>query len=261
MIAAALLRRCAAPQLVAARRAFCAPPTVRPLSLLLYHYVDDVLEARQPFRSAHLAAARAAVVRGELLLGGALNDPVDGGVLCFTGSEAAESFAETDPYVVNGIVTEWTVREWSVVVGSLASKLPPVPPFRASYEWQRVASDVVLPAGLQVELPLDGVGLQRARIPPEWSLRLNIKDPAGYSFTFDMHHDVCRSTTIGELRRAAARQATRAESLGDVSAERISMTIDGRLGELDDAQTVEEVDLFTRAGELKVVVRGDGEGQ
>lgn len=248
---ASLLRRVAAAHTL--RRAYCTVPPVRTLHLLLYHYVDDVEEARQPYRMAHIAAARESAQRGDLVLGGALASPVDGGVLAFSAGEAAEKFAEADPYVLNGIVTSWTVREWSVVVGSVVGQLPPTPPFRASYEWKRTEPDHILPPGLEIEMPLDG-GQQRARIPPEWRVQFNVKDQAGFSFTFDVHCDVTRSTTVGELREAAARQATQAQTLGNVSPEQISMTIDGRLGELGDAQTVEEVDLFS--AKLAVAVRG-----
>eukprot|EP00310_Coccolithus_braarudii_P016337 CAMPEP_0183336082 /NCGR_PEP_ID=MMETSP0164_2-20130417/4174_1 /TAXON_ID=221442 /ORGANISM="Coccolithus pelagicus ssp braarudi, Strain PLY182g" /LENGTH=257 /DNA_ID=CAMNT_0025505545 /DNA_START=25 /DNA_END=798 /DNA_ORIENTATION=+ len=237
------------PQLPSTRRAMSAI-AVRPLHLLLYQYVDDVEEARKPFRTAHIAAAQASAQRGELFMGGALAKPIDGAVLAFATDEQAEAFAEADPYVQNGIVTSWTVREWSVVVGSLS--LPPIPPFVASYEWKRVESGDILPPGLEVQLPLDG-GRQRARIPPRWSLRLNVKDQAGFSFTFDQHHDVTRSTNVGELRRALATQASQSKILGDVSAEQISMTIDGC--ELEDASTVEDLDLFSRASQLKVAVR------
>lgn len=82
-----------------------------------------------PYRRAHLSHARAAVERGELVLGGALSDPVDGAVLLFRGESqaAAEAFARADPYVVNGLVTGWRVRAWTTVVGELAEvKLPPL---------------------------------------------------------------------------------------------------------------------------------------
>ena len=49
--------------------------------VLLYDYVDDYLEKRKPLRSAHLAYARSAVNRGELVLGGAFADaPAEAGV-------------------------------------------------------------------------------------------------------------------------------------------------------------------------------------
>jgi hypothetical protein len=95
--------------------------------LLFYDVVPEYLERRAAFRDAHLAAARAAVARGELVLGGALADPADGAVLLFRGDspEVAERFAAADPYVANGLVTRWRVREWTTVVGADAAvKLP-----------------------------------------------------------------------------------------------------------------------------------------
>jgi uncharacterized protein YciI len=87
--------------------------------LLFYQVVDNYEERRKPFRAAHLAHARRAAARSDLLLGGALAKPVDGAVLLFSGAtpEAAEAFARTDPYVLNGLVTSWRVREWTTVVG------------------------------------------------------------------------------------------------------------------------------------------------
>jgi len=97
--------------------------------LLLYDYVPDIVERRGPHRAAHLAYARAAVDRGELVLGGALADPLDGAVLLFKSDSpaAAEAFAQVDPYVLNGLVSRWRVREWTTVVGADAQDtLPPV---------------------------------------------------------------------------------------------------------------------------------------
>lgn len=90
--------------------------------LLTYTLAADYLERRPGFRGAHLALARAAVERGELLLGGAL-DPPEEAVLLFAGDDAsaAESFAAADPYVANGLVTAWRVRQWTTVVGKDAA--------------------------------------------------------------------------------------------------------------------------------------------
>ena len=87
--------------------------------LLFYDVVDDYVERRTAFRGPHLSYARAAHERGELILGGALADPIDGAVLLFRGSSpaVAEEFAKADPYVRNGLVTTWRVREWTTVVG------------------------------------------------------------------------------------------------------------------------------------------------
>jgi uncharacterized protein YciI len=87
--------------------------------LLLYDVVPDYVERRAPYRAEHLALARAAHARGELILGGALADPVDGAVLLFRGDSpvAAQEFAAADPYVRNGLVTKWRVRAWTTVIG------------------------------------------------------------------------------------------------------------------------------------------------
>jgi uncharacterized protein YciI len=91
--------------------------------LLFYDVVEGYTERRKPFRSAHLAYANEAVARGELVLGGALADPVDAAVLLFRtpSREAVERFAAGDPYVLNGLVKSWRVREWTTVIGSEAS--------------------------------------------------------------------------------------------------------------------------------------------
>ena len=90
--------------------------------LLFYEVVDKYAERRAPFRAAHLAYAKQALERGELVLGGAFANPIDGTVLLFKGSSpaVAETFANGDPYVVNGLVTRWRVREWTTVIGELA---------------------------------------------------------------------------------------------------------------------------------------------
>ena len=90
--------------------------------LLFYEFVPDYLERRVPLRSQHFEFARAAQARGELILGGALSDPIDSGVLLFVGQShaVAERFAKEDPYVRSGLVSTWRVREWITVVGAAA---------------------------------------------------------------------------------------------------------------------------------------------
>lgn len=95
--------------------------------LLLYEVVPDYATRRAAYRAEHLAYARRAVERGELLLGGALADPVDGAVLLFAAPDAsvARAFAAGDPYVRHGLVTAWRVRRWTTVVGPGAAEAPP----------------------------------------------------------------------------------------------------------------------------------------
>lgn len=90
--------------------------------LLLYEGAADYATRRSAYRQEHLALAWAAQERGELLLGGAFADPIDGAVLVFQGPtpEVVERFVASDPYVRHGVVQRWTIREWTTVVGDLA---------------------------------------------------------------------------------------------------------------------------------------------
>lgn len=87
--------------------------------VLIYDTVDDYLERRKAYRAEHLALAREATERGELVLAGALADPADTALLVFEGADrsVAERFVAADPYVRNGLVTSWRIRDWTVVVG------------------------------------------------------------------------------------------------------------------------------------------------
>jgi uncharacterized protein YciI len=89
--------------------------------LLIYDYAPDWLERRAPVRPAHLEHARASVARDELQLGGAVphEDPPFGLLLFKAEAPAvAEGFARADPYVTQGVVASWRVREWITVVGA-----------------------------------------------------------------------------------------------------------------------------------------------
>jgi uncharacterized protein YciI len=92
--------------------------------LLFYDVGPDYAERRGAFREAHLTLAWASAARGELILGGALLDPLDGAMLLFRADSprVAEEFAESDPYVRNGLVTAWRVRQWMTVAGDDASQ-------------------------------------------------------------------------------------------------------------------------------------------
>ena len=88
--------------------------------MLFYKTVDNYVERRKPYRDEHLGHAEAAHGRGELLMAGALGEPADTAILVFkTESRAAvEDFARNDPYVKAGLIVEWSVRPWTVVIGA-----------------------------------------------------------------------------------------------------------------------------------------------
>ena len=86
--------------------------------VLIYNVIDDYVSRRVPYREEHLRLARDAQNRGELLLGGALAEPVDKALLIFRVNDPAiiEAFVHSDPYVKNGLVTRWEIRPWTVVI-------------------------------------------------------------------------------------------------------------------------------------------------
>jgi uncharacterized protein YciI len=85
---------------------------------LIYYVVEQFTTRRTPYRVEHLALARAARDRGELVLAGALGDPADRALLIFQTPDrsAAENFARSDPYVAQGLVRRWEVQPWAVVI-------------------------------------------------------------------------------------------------------------------------------------------------
>lgn len=91
--------------------------------LLIYDLAPDYLERRGEYRSGHLKLAWEAQQRGEIVIAGALADPVDQAILMFKCDTAdpVRRFAEADPYVANGLVTSWRVRQWITVVGEQAA--------------------------------------------------------------------------------------------------------------------------------------------
>jgi uncharacterized protein YciI len=85
--------------------------------ILFYDYVEDILERRGPHREAHLKRIHQARERGQVVMAGALGDPVHGGAIVFRGLEAEdiEAFAREDPYVRAGLVVGWRVERWNLV--------------------------------------------------------------------------------------------------------------------------------------------------
>jgi uncharacterized protein len=85
--------------------------------LLLYEYVEDMLERREPYRDAHLERIRAEREAGRITLAGALGDPPSGAAIVFEGvdREQVEAYIREDPYVKAGLVTSWALERWNLV--------------------------------------------------------------------------------------------------------------------------------------------------
>jgi uncharacterized protein YciI len=91
--------------------------------VLEYVYVPKILELRGPHRPEHLRLLNDLREAGRLLGAGPWSPPT-GALFLFRGEspDVAKQFAEADPYVKNQLVTSYTIREWTVVVGDLLSE-------------------------------------------------------------------------------------------------------------------------------------------
>jgi uncharacterized protein YciI len=82
--------------------------------VLFYESADDVATKAPPHFAAHSAHLADFHARGTLLMVGTFGDPQnEGSMAIFTTREAAEKFAAGDPFVLNGVVRAWHIREWN----------------------------------------------------------------------------------------------------------------------------------------------------
>ncbi len=86
--------------------------------VLFYESADDVASKAPAHFPAHLARWKEFQGQGTLLMIGTFaNAQEEGSMAIFTTREAAEAFARSDPFVLNGVVRQWSVREWNEAIG------------------------------------------------------------------------------------------------------------------------------------------------
>jgi uncharacterized protein len=83
-----------------------------------YGYVPDIETRRDPHRADHLGFLRARGEQGDLLLAGALTEPLDAAWIVVRAESEAAAYAmmPEDPYVRAGLVRSITIRPIAVVV-------------------------------------------------------------------------------------------------------------------------------------------------
>ena len=82
-------------------------------AVLLYEPADDVLARAPAHFPAHKARLDAFHADGTLLMVGTFGNPqTEGSMAVFTTREAAEAFVADDPFVLEGVVRGWVVRDW-----------------------------------------------------------------------------------------------------------------------------------------------------
>jgi uncharacterized protein YciI len=85
--------------------------------VLIYDYVDNIVERRAPHRERHLEKYREWRSDGRIVMGGAIGDPPYGAHIVFDvdNPTIVEEFARSDPYMLEGLVTDWRIVHWAVV--------------------------------------------------------------------------------------------------------------------------------------------------
>jgi uncharacterized protein YciI len=81
--------------------------------VLFYESAPDVMSKAPLYIEAHRALWNDFHAKGLLLMVGPFATPQDGAMGIFTTREAAENFVTNDPFVLNGVVSQWRVQEWN----------------------------------------------------------------------------------------------------------------------------------------------------
>ena len=82
--------------------------------VLFYESAPDVATNAPPHFPAHWARCQQFHARGDMLMVGTFGDPqTQGSMAIFTTRAGAEAFATGDPFVLNGVVRGWEVRDWN----------------------------------------------------------------------------------------------------------------------------------------------------
>jgi uncharacterized protein len=83
-------------------------------AVLLYSSAHDVLPKAQQHFPAHREHWDRYREAGTLVMIGTFGDPqTEGSMAVFTSRAAAEEFARADPFVTEGVVSRWEVRDWN----------------------------------------------------------------------------------------------------------------------------------------------------
>ena len=88
-----------------------SPP---PKFVVFYAGSDRVAEFAPIHFPEHKARLDEFAARGELLMVGTFADPIaDGSMSVFSTRDAAERFVAGDPFVINGVVGGYEIKQWN----------------------------------------------------------------------------------------------------------------------------------------------------
>jgi uncharacterized protein len=84
--------------------------------VMFYETAPEGLEKAKIYYQAHQARLKEFNDRGSLLMAGPWANPAEGALGVFTDRAAAEEFISGDPFVINGVVKSWKLRDWNEVL-------------------------------------------------------------------------------------------------------------------------------------------------
>jgi uncharacterized protein YciI len=85
--------------------------------VVFYESADDVASKAPAHFPAHRVRIDDFHRRGDLLMIGIFGDPQqEGSMAVFASREAAEEFVKDDPFVTEGVVKNWHIREWNEIL-------------------------------------------------------------------------------------------------------------------------------------------------
>lgn len=84
--------------------------------VLFYESSSDLHAKAQQHFPAHRVRWEEFRSRGTLLMVEPFANAEEGAMAIFTTGEAAQEFAEGDPFVLNGVVSKWYIREWNEAI-------------------------------------------------------------------------------------------------------------------------------------------------
>ncbi|MFD2919216.1 YciI family protein [Terrimonas rubra] len=89
-----------------------------PYYALTYITAENFVERRMPYREQHLLLAQQYHDNQILLAGGSMQPAIESLLIFHCENEdVVKSFMRQDPYVQNGLVKAWYIREWNIVIG------------------------------------------------------------------------------------------------------------------------------------------------
>ena len=84
--------------------------------LMFYEVATDGLSKAKDNFAAHRARLDEFHAKGVLLMAGPYGAPPIGALGVFTSRDSAEEFIKGDPFVLNGVVSRYTLHDWNEVL-------------------------------------------------------------------------------------------------------------------------------------------------